>query len=1296
MRDADVAQSASHKYAGAQVASASAGRDLKIETHYHLERVAFLQAPECDLPVEDRIAEDERKRSSLTVAVAGRAYGTSENFVLDPTPETLPLPLRRRRPVIHRETVVDNLKRLFTRRHQDGSLIVLAGPPRSGKSAILQEFATALSNLGPDDPPVALLYANLSDAPRPLRSLYLALRGTSLLPSSALGSTGLAEEDETEASLSAEADFVRGYLLTRLGGRSLVTMLEGFAEQSGDEAYVREMRSMLESRPFCRAFNLLETQGESLLTPALLHTSILLEPFSAPQATDFLVKEGQPDDRAKDAVDLLINDRGLFYPGILLQGAFRYDPQLVAIKRESPTAEDLALAIMEQASNVAQSVVEAVCSLEDCDPQAAMTSLMAMSVFHKIPISAKQLSAAQLAPIPTQGLLRLGWLERAHGLTLQGFCHYATRAAAAMVLSGREVTGQSPASLRMAIQRLSSILFSDCNADAFNALDESVAWLRRCVPQETILMGFLQALLMQTSAADPVSPLSLEEESKVAPEFLRRGAESSDLDAALAALVLYAREPFDDKAASRSLLGAKFLESLDNVSALLRSGRMLNSRQLLALDSAIYAGSRRFHLFHQTLTARKAVSDELRAQERIACDKQDGLWLSAWLSFLLNLADLSLSVGNRLEAFGFTKHAREIAEEANWLREDSWKYWRLARLVLLESRLAGNASEERVAVAKATEHAALCLKLAPGQPRCVRFYLRTVRRLVEAEGDEHARQQHVEFAKANLEGIYGPCERWDLSIRAQFAALMREEARRAWSIPYQRIRAREALEVLGTQRPNSRREIDHDPQACLVQARLQAFLGEDEAALVSCDKAIDQIPTPAAWHLKLRLLDESGSGQHDWTANPELAPSNFVPMPSKLREAIRAFRTWTRLHSLTGHSYGEVLLWITEREWRAAGSLERHVTRDLSRHQIDYNSLPKEEKLKRLSGAFQTRRQQLIDIGKRFGTSIALTLAEFRVVSQYIRSKSVLTGDATDPTPALAIIDAGLERWPGSHILLFWRAEYLRYIWDVDAAIERFRTLRAIATSGDLRRRAALSLVRTLHTAIVHREDGESPQRVEWLGEARHVLDELSGSFDDADEVAILRDYIALESGDEVDWTALEGVYERIVGQIHGFPTTLIANYDRMPLDSTGSPINLAQVLQSNFANPDTLGYAGTLYLVRAEKQLGDQPQEDFRCAVAFLYAQAILERSWTGSEYPATSFRIGRAIVSAARAFRSLNPIKGLDPDGRPDQLALAEAKFNSARSRSAGSFRETARIRQAHATRLRAQLKEERSLGA
>jgi hypothetical protein len=281
-------------------------------------------------------------------------------------------------------------------------------------------------------------------------------------------------------------------------------------------------------------------------------------------------------------------------------------------------------------------------------------------------------------------------------------------------------------------------------------------------------------------------------------------------------------------------------------------------------------------------------------------------------------------------------------------------------------------------------------------------------------------------------------------------------------------------------------------------------------------------------------------------------------------------------------------------------------------------------------------------------------------------------------------MDAALKRWPGDHTLQFYQAEYWRYVWHHDKAIDGFRAVATSAPSGELRREASISLARTLHAAATHGDAVRDDNAVRQLRESLKVINAVLPEVEEASEVVILRDHLAFELGETVDWSSLQASYDHIVGKIDGFPTTLIEQFDSVSPGSDGTPSSIAGVLEANFTDSLVFGAAGLLYLRRAETGKGNDREDDFRRAVALFRAQSLLERSWDGSEHAATAFRLGRSILSAAEIFGTPNPIRDLPTDGKRDQLRYAEAKFSSAVSRSTGEFREMARRYQGRAARL------------
>jgi hypothetical protein len=104
---------------------------------------------------------------------------------------------------------------------------------------------------------------------------------------------------------------------------------------------------------------------------------------------------------------------------------------------------------------------------------------------------------------------------------------------------------------------------------------------------------------------------------------------------------------------------------------------------------------------------------------------RNGSWLSAWMSFLMNAADVGLSCGDQDAAVDLP---RTLAGSRQRRIGREWKQWRLARLALLHARLASSATEEKPELTDAVRHAVECFRMAPADPRCIRFDLRTVRR----------------------------------------------------------------------------------------------------------------------------------------------------------------------------------------------------------------------------------------------------------------------------------------------------------------------------------------------------------------------------------------------------------------------------------------------------------------------------------------------------------------------------------------------------------------------------------------
>ena len=1211
-------------------------------------------------------------------ADSSRHEAGSSNFVNDPTPATLPPGLRREpgHLILHREAVLEALFALY-RDPAPGNLALLTGPPRAGKSDAISRFVLALvMPEEQEEPGIGLLYVDLTSTSRPKRAVYRAVsghgRGAGILP------YGDEDDEQEEEAIDREAEYLQDVIPVRLKGRRLVTVLENYADIAGRKQNRESLEQLLGLVPFRRGFSLVEAELAVLKPARLALVNIDHPSLTSEQGADFLTRCFGLQAIAAATMQSVVELDGLqtLLPGITHDGVVVHLSRAARAGAE-PDAENLALTILTQASEIAEAVVTRLVAEsggDDDSARGALLTLMVLAVYDGISSTEDQRAELDLAAIPVRGLAGIGWLERViDGDRLRRFGRDALRAAARSTLGGGAggPLGIGPRELLLRLEKTADALFGEREDAQSDALERAVGLLDRVLPSENALLLRLKALLNLEHVFDPVPPFSAEEDRVLASEFQRLGAEG-DLDFAVAALAGHAREASERPQRDREDLRSDYRQALETIANLIESGAELSYRHFFALDSAVYVGARRLHLFAEANAFYQRMLKALAGQELRALERGHGAWLAAWASLLLNAAELSLSGDDATAARDPMARAAAIIEQGGALIDNARKQWLRSRLALLRERLATNPEERLAALAEASESAALALAHLPDSPRGLRYYLRTVRRQVDAEGDEDQRKGHVDAARGVIEAIHGPPEYWDVAARAQFAALMRQEARRSWNMRYQQDRARAALALLRLENNVGDEQIRLNAQACLAQARLHAFLGDQEAARNCCNHALELAPGAAAWHLKLRLLDGPQGGKEDW--NDE--PAREGRLPPALKKGINEFRKWAKSEPWPSPAIGRVELWCCERQWRVQGSLERWAALQQEQKEgaTPFALLDRQAKGEKLRILYERRRNVLDGIEARYGELLELVHARMFLEAQHLRSDSVIRGNMPKVSRAFDVVNHALRgRWHNNHLLQYRKAEYQRYIWDVEGATRSLRQVMASATNGDLRRRAAVSLVRTLHTVAAYADDFRGKMRRHEMEQARDLANQLIGAFDHAENIAVLRDHIALELGEQVDWSELEGIYDKVVGRIDGFPSTLICEYDAVKADqSDNAPRNTAEVLRANFADPGVLGLAGLLYLRRAELAVGNDRAADFERAVALFLAGSLIERTWEGNERAVTSLRIARAIVSAAEALHSLNPIPGLPTGDRLDQLDLAIQMLRRATHRSTGQFRD------------------------
>ena len=1238
----------------------------------------------------------EQLKSIETMVAPTRAPPSHENvhFILDPSPDDLPPGLPLIEDTFGRDDSVKKLTKLFDDENNTGILVTLTGPPKSGKSTVLGRAAESIACKHSSPKSLAILHVDFcrSSTGRPSRAFFNALSASERIPSTVTGAITATEDgSETEESKQQEIDIINNAISHALQGRRLLTVTENMIAIGDEAEQQEELEKLFDSPSLKRAVNFLEGEREIIRTTG--HSvQIALQPFCAEEAIQFLISLDTPDKLAQETVELLkrIGGEALFYPYYFKQGYLVW----TYTYGKANESERLVEAIIEKASTIFNFLVEGCCDGLEIDVRRVKVGLSAIAIFRSVHLKHDIVNRTGLGPLPIDELSRRGWFCNDRPFYLEDYARALGRAWAAEILTNNSIrekeSSEEPESPRRMLEsatvKLATTLLDSDEASTVGAVEEAANWLGRTTSKGSSLYRQLSGLVDIEAVGDSVRPRTDKETREAAPLYMQEGR-NGDLDSALAALSLYSQGSVEQPEV-RERRGSEFLESAEIVAEIIKDQHLtVSSRQLKGLDMALYHGSRRYRRFEDTLNAWGKIHKALRDQENRFRETHVGR--RALSSFLLNLADLCLSVTGSVGEY--LKRAKDLCRLNDESSGESRDFWLLARVAFLTERTAATFEDQKKALVDGCGYAARCLELAPQDPRSARFYLRAVRRLVQLLREDEERAEAVDGAKAFLISIFGETEGWPVSIRAQVASLMHYELRRYWNDKLSRERAMQALKLLHT----NRSEVRSDVLASLVEARLEWHLGNTSRALVACDRSLKLGPTPAGWLLKLRLLDDEKEGSLASYVQGFATDGVTKALSQKLKDAIYQFEEMIRNDAPSlNPAYGRVMLWVIRRRWQNQGSIIRYAENQYRRNtdRPEFGRLPESKREQLLKNVYNERETSLRKIEQQFGSSNSLTITRFRNEAQYQRSISILKKTSLDADSVLKVLNDAEDNMRGNHVLELQRGEYYRYIWQTDRAIKVFRSVQQASTDGDLRRRAGASLARTLYSKATTLMVGDpmedanaSASQTELLHEAKSIAEGLMGSTEVSDDMAILKDNISLELGETIDWSSLGETYEKIVGDIDGFPNTLLKNFDDIGDEAARAARGAAGALEREFADPERLGLIGMIFLGRAEKQQSNHPDEDLRRALALFRAASLLERSWRGTELPTTSFRIGRTILVAAQQNRNANPIPDFVPEvaGR-SQLAYAVSKFNSVVSRTTGEFQKVAKQYQSDSDRL------------
>jgi hypothetical protein len=1216
---------------------------------------------------------------SKVIGEIGKQDLDSLHFVRVPSATKLPFGLRVTDPIVDRDTEVKTLQLLA----QPNRLIPIVGPSWSGKSTIVRKFVATIvggERCEINGKPLSLLYINLANQ-RPLRAFRDAFRSSRDMPMASMDYVASDNDDETDSDSTRmrAGDIIEHILPSHLHDRHLVAVFANYSDLPTGEPAVRELGEILNSDLFRLSTTLLETEDLKLPTCQRIVTpAIVVQPFGPDHAVELLAAWHHSKDVALAAIKHFEADPDMLFPGILVKGAARYSPAL-DLAGHGVSADKLAEAFLDEASQIVEKVLLDLGCSTAAGALTPMDIIQAMAVMTELPVTTAILDRAGLPLPPFARLRQLRWIEGEDHFQLAGLARQGLRAVAKARL---QEGGEGQVSLAACIIRLCEACRDEGALDGRyqQAIEETTRWLLQRLPDQRQLLRFFVAEAIQVTASDDIPIFFPEEEEKLLPG-LEHEAEAGNFDAALASLTLSLRSPVMRQPARREADRERFLSQIKRVVDLAAKMPSIRLEHLRLLDIALYQGARRLNRRRDILELRTTLQATLERQIATAgYADQSWRW---WLSWLLNTADLCIGTGQREQASQLLTTVRNGLRALIVLRKrtfgSSWIWWLRARFNLLEQRLTADPQRRLQLVRQASSRAARCLSSFPTEPRWIRFYLRTVRRLIREVAGDDARKAAVDRAIETLTFLFGPPPDWSVDVRAQMAALVRDEARRAWNVDYQHTRGMEALALLrSSARGNGDDEISSNDRAGLVEARVLSFLELLPEAEARCDRILRSNPSGPAWELKLRIVDRRSSSPLQGSTVLDMFELRGGAIPPVVQRSIRQFKDWLDESNAGDLSSAKALLWSNRRQWSSEGAIEAQAARLARDEGIDFWRLSHANRQNRFLDVYKLRMATLRTCERRFGPFRELIMAQVQNEAQYQRSLAVLLKQPRDNEPVIKIFERGLQLWPGNEYLSFELACFYRYVWMFSSAIDLFRKLRDTVTNGELRRQVSIALAECLynlganHAALA--EIGRQPEidRLDALNEAKDIVASLLGHSEIASEVAMLRDHIALELGEEVNWDEVDRLFELLVREVNGFPNAMIQNIDELRAPEISEiPDQLYKVVREELADPQTLGSMGLLYLRRAESGKSIEPLRDAERAYALFNACSVLERSWHNNEFILTSVRRGRAILFAADFKQSLNPFEKAPSESKRSQLDLARGRLQSAADRSVIEFR-------------------------
>lgn len=790
----------------------------------------------------------------------------------------------------------------------------------------------------------------------------------------------------------------------------------------------------------------------------------------------------------------------------------------------------------------------------------------------------------------------------------------------------------------------------------------------------------------------------------------------------LIALTIYAARFEKNRSYEESKF--RFIESLKNAVQYLVTPSFLTAtgRQLLALDQAAFIGTSSFHCNQEVFEIRLSLRQPLIETLHIVSNVPPR-FLKAAAGWLLNSAWLAINLGKIECARSFWEDARRFAERLSRY-EAPYEFvnnlWIESWMRQIQARLEMNPKKRLLVLKEAQNYSAEILK-SNQSARWLQSYLRATRRvLTEIPGDEE-REKAIDDLLDDLEKQYGAANTWGIEVCAQVAALLRDISTQFYEFNNFRLRiSQQSVELLRYQKENLLWTVQGgDLRPSLVLIRCLANLAGQYKILdrhgnkaQQCVREAYELakqlcnlkPTVHLWRLVLNLAGDVDRLviKDSWK---EYSDFDRLSMTSSLfNQEQKAYKRWRITHKVVSRatrSEGYLELELLTRQWSEQGSLERYASHH-GQYREEWARLTEERGkkenqrkhfLNRVNRQIEILKQihyerisKLKDLEKKFGRSLPIHLNLAQRWAQYERSVAMRRQGNYDGQSVLDVFNDAERWWTDSYVLLEERAYYERYVWNFEEAIVRLRKLLRSSSNGEQRRRASIRLAECLLFVASYyprfKINGEYIEARQLAIEAGSLLDNLDRYTALSTKISTLKDRIALEVSEPINWTAMEETYENIIRGIGGYITGVLEFYDSRKNDSSAHntlPRETVDLIKKDPTDFEYLHNFGFLFLRRAEKNCDTDSgaaRDSERAYAIFDGCRQMQEAWYDGRELSTNRYARARSIFIAAKSCKSINPfsVKPQLYRGRKveDWLDLAVRLLDGSRYQAVGLFRE------------------------